>query len=187
MDDSDLMLVYEWIDSIPLSREKKNMTRDFSDGVLAAEILKHYFPKLVELHNYPSTFNTKQKLSNWNTLSIKVLKKINFSISQKEINDIINYKQNAIEMVLFRLYKLIIKHDSSAANSFFKNKNNNDDKEMKMELKSLTEQINKLLAQKDSLEKQLKQTEEGNVFLQRQLQQLMSQLEYLPKINNFNQ
>ena len=75
MDDSQLMTVYEWIDSIPLSREKKNMTRDFSDGVLAAEILKHYYPKLVELHNYPSTFNTKQKLSNWNTLCIKVLKK----------------------------------------------------------------------------------------------------------------
>ena len=77
MDDSQLMTVYEWIDSIPLSREKKNMTIDFSDGVLAAEILKHYYPKLVELHNYPSTFNTKQKLSNWNTLCIKVLKKIN--------------------------------------------------------------------------------------------------------------
>ena len=58
---------------------------------------------------------------------------------------------------------------------------------MKIELKSLTEQINKLLAQKDSLEKQLKQTEDGNIMLQRQLQQLMSQLEYLPKINNFNQ
>ena len=90
-------------------------------------------------------------------------------------------------MVLFRLYNLIVNHDSSAANSFFKHKINNNDKEMKIELKSLTEQINKLLAQKDNLEKQLKKTEEGNIFLQKQLQQLMTQLEYLPKINNFNQ
>jgi hypothetical protein len=186
MDDSQLMTVYEWIDSIPLSREKKNMTRDFSDGVLAAEILKHYYPKLVELHNYPSTFNTKQKLSNWNTLCIKVLKKINFSISQQEINDIINYKQNAIEMVLFRLYNKIVKNDSSAGKSFFLNKNENE-KEIKNEIKSLGEQIKNLLAQKDILEKQLKETEEGNIFLQRQLQQLMTQLEYLPKVNNYHQ
>lgn len=186
MDDSQLMTVYEWIDSIPLSREKKNMTRDFSDGVLAAEILKHYYPKLVELHNYPSTFNTKQKLSNWNTLCIKVLKKIHFSISQQEINDIINYKQNSIEMVLFRLYKMIVKNDPSAGNSILLNKPENE-KEMKSELKSLSEEIKNLLSQKDILEKQLKETEEGNVFLQRQLQQLMTQLEYLPKVNNYHQ
>ena len=30
--------VLNWIDEIPLSRPKKNMARDFSDGVLAAEV-----------------------------------------------------------------------------------------------------------------------------------------------------
>ena len=108
MNDSELMIVYEWIDSIPLSREKKNMTRDFSDGVLAAEILKHYYPKLVELHNYPSTFNTKQKLSNWNTLCIKVLKKINFSISQQEINDIFFVLLVTSKLVLLLLLVILI-------------------------------------------------------------------------------
>ncbi len=29
MDDSELMLVYEWIDSIPLSREKKKYDKRF--------------------------------------------------------------------------------------------------------------------------------------------------------------
>ena len=50
--EEDLQVVYTWIDSIPLSRPKRNITRDFADGCLTAEVVKHYIPKLVELHNY---------------------------------------------------------------------------------------------------------------------------------------
>eukprot|EP00887_Chlorella_sp_A99_P007000 scaffold2.g7000.t1 len=32
--------VYQWVDSIPLSRPKKSITRDFADGVLMAEVFK---------------------------------------------------------------------------------------------------------------------------------------------------
>lgn len=31
---------------------QRNIARDFSDGVLCAEVIRHYFPNLVELHNY---------------------------------------------------------------------------------------------------------------------------------------
>ena len=62
LSDEDLLVLYEWIDSIPLSREKKNIARDFCDGVLTAEIMKHYYPKMVDLHNYPEASSTKQKL-----------------------------------------------------------------------------------------------------------------------------
>lgn len=50
--EEDLQVVYTWLDSIPLSRPKRNIARDFSDGVLAAEVVKHYIPRLVDLHNY---------------------------------------------------------------------------------------------------------------------------------------
>ena len=32
MDDDELQKLYAWIDSVPLSRPKKNLQRDFSDG-----------------------------------------------------------------------------------------------------------------------------------------------------------
>lgn len=32
IDDEELQLVYQWVDGIPLSKHKKNITRDFSDG-----------------------------------------------------------------------------------------------------------------------------------------------------------
>ena len=31
-DDNELMYIYEWVDSVPLTRPKKNISRDFADG-----------------------------------------------------------------------------------------------------------------------------------------------------------
>jgi CH-like domain in sperm protein len=50
--EEELSELYAWVDSVPLSRPKKSIARDFSDAVLVAEIVHHYFPRLVELHNY---------------------------------------------------------------------------------------------------------------------------------------
>lgn len=41
----------------------------FMSAVMAAEVVRHYFPRLVELHNYTPTQSTQQKLTNWNTLN----------------------------------------------------------------------------------------------------------------------
>ncbi|TRY55431.1 hypothetical protein DNTS_034435, partial [Danionella cerebrum] len=69
LNEETLQDLYAWIDRIPLSRPKRNITRDFSDGaVLTAEVLKHFLPKLVELHNYTPAHSKQQKLSNWDTL-----------------------------------------------------------------------------------------------------------------------
>ena len=37
--DEQLRAIYAWIDAIPLSRPKRNIGRDFSDGVMLAEVL----------------------------------------------------------------------------------------------------------------------------------------------------
>jgi hypothetical protein len=75
-EDNQLMYIYEWVDSVPLSRPKKNIARDFSDGgkilfilVLMAEMIKNHIPKIVELHNYPAASSTSQKNYNWATLN----------------------------------------------------------------------------------------------------------------------
>ena len=36
--DHELDELFSWVDEISLSRPKKNMTRDFSDGVMVAEV-----------------------------------------------------------------------------------------------------------------------------------------------------
>ena len=67
--EEELQALYAWIDEIPLSRQKKNISRDFSDGVLAAEVVHHFLPKLVELHNYSPANSTQQKMDNWRTIN----------------------------------------------------------------------------------------------------------------------
>lgn len=69
LSDEELQEVYAWIDEIPLTRQKKNMTRDFSDGVLTAEVVHHFLPKYVDLHNYSSANAIQQKITNWRTLN----------------------------------------------------------------------------------------------------------------------
>jgi hypothetical protein len=39
-EDQELMYIYEWVDSVPLSRPKKNMGRDFADGGKIVCLLK---------------------------------------------------------------------------------------------------------------------------------------------------
>lgn len=57
--EDELNEIYSWVDSIPLSRPKKNIARDFSDGVLVAEVVTHAIPRLVELHNYSAANSVK--------------------------------------------------------------------------------------------------------------------------------
>jgi hypothetical protein len=72
LNDDELNEIYTWLDSLTLSRPKKNIARDFSDGLLAAEVIHNFLPKIVHTHNYPSTHNLKQKTTNWATLNSKI-------------------------------------------------------------------------------------------------------------------
>ena len=106
-EDNKLMYIYEWVDSIPLSRQKKNISRDFNDAVLFAEMIKYHYPRLVDLHNYPSASSTKAKIINWETLNKKVLAKIGLKLGKNEIDDLVRSKPNAIENLLGRLYNIV--------------------------------------------------------------------------------
>ena len=78
------------VDSVPFSRPKRNIARDFSDALMLAEVIHHYNPKMVELHNYPPANAIQTKIKNWNTLNSKVLKKIGITLTSKEIEAISN-------------------------------------------------------------------------------------------------
>lgn len=147
-EENDLMYIYEWVDSIQLSRPKKNIARDFCDCVLVAEIIKHYLPRLVDLHNYPSTSSTLQKTTNWNTLNTKVLKKIGVKMTKQEINDIITCKTFAIEHLLQRIYVAIQNHINSNNNEEGNEGNNNNN--MLRPSNGNAERLKKILEEKES-------------------------------------
>ena len=37
--------------------------------VMAAEIVHYFFPRIIEIHNYPAANSTTQKLDNWRLLN----------------------------------------------------------------------------------------------------------------------
>ena len=99
--------VYTWVDKHALSRPKRNIARDFADGVCVAEILKFYVPQFVDLHNYVSAFSQKQKVENWLTMKQKIFRRINLEVDPKDMTDIAEAVPGAIERFLLVLMNKI--------------------------------------------------------------------------------
>ena len=176
---NDIMYIYEWVDSIPLSRQKKNIARDFNDAVLLAEMIKFHYPRLVELHNYPSASSTKQKLSNWNTLNNKVLKKLGLKISKEEINNVMNSKPNAIENLLKKVYRVI--HNlpqESQENQNINYENNNDNNVFRANKKNFIQSNNNFNNEEaQELQEKIAEKEQEITEMEEHLEDLKKRIE----------
>ncbi|KAK3094411.1 hypothetical protein FSP39_001445 [Pinctada imbricata] len=102
-DDAELEELYSWIDTFPLTRPKKNLSRDFADGVPVAEIVKNVFPQAVEMHNFSPCSAADKKTNNWRTLNRKVFKRFNFEVDNDLIEGIVACKPGLIEKFLIYL------------------------------------------------------------------------------------
>ncbi|XP_015479170.1 sperm flagellar protein 1-like [Parus major] len=98
--DTSLVSLYRWLDTVPLSRPRRNIARDFSDGVLAAEVVKFFFPSLVELHSFVPTSSTAQKVANWGHLNRKVLSKLNLRVPEEMIQQLVRSRPGMAEQLL---------------------------------------------------------------------------------------
>ncbi|CAG9316889.1 SPEF1_3 [Blepharisma stoltei] len=167
LEEEELTRIYEWVDSIPLSRPKRNIARDFSDGVLIAEIFKHFIPSIIDLHNYPPANAARQKLANWETLNKKVLSRLDFQMDVRAINDIVNCVPEAIEKVL-KIFKEKIEiylAKNKPRNSISPKLKNNgdrprDDEVLPSELIEKEEMIQQLRETIEVMELKIKQLEE---------------------------
>ena len=72
LSEEEIRDVYEWVDGFNLSRIKRNIARDFADGVLVLEILKEFFPSEVWLNTIVQANNRKDKISNWDYMRSEV-------------------------------------------------------------------------------------------------------------------
>ncbi|KAJ3069063.1 Sperm flagellar protein 1 [Podochytrium sp. JEL0797] len=103
LSEGDIANLLAWIDEIPISKPKKNITRDFSDGVATAEVVNHFCPKLVELFMYSPANAVSQKMYNWNTLNQKVFRKLGYLAQPDLISCVVANKPGYIEYLLFEL------------------------------------------------------------------------------------
>eukprot|EP00049_Salpingoeca_infusionum_P002827 m.60312 g.60312 ORF g.60312 m.60312 type:complete len:236 (-) comp11808_c0_seq1:320-1027(-) len=71
--------------------------------VMMAEVVHHFIPRLVELHNYSPASSSKQKADNWHTLNAKVFKKLGLTVPENVVNGIVTNKAGVVEVVLSNL------------------------------------------------------------------------------------
>uniref|UniRef100_A0A672GQS8 Zgc:66426 n=1 Tax=Salarias fasciatus TaxID=181472 RepID=A0A672GQS8_SALFA len=98
----ELQDLFAWIDKIPLLGPKKRegIANDFSDGVMAARVVKQFFPELVDLHNYIPAISIKEKVKNWTLLNRKVFSKLGFLLLESTIRKIALNTVGAVMPVL---------------------------------------------------------------------------------------
>ena len=75
-----------------------------------AELLVHYYPKLVEIHNYSAANSFSQKMYNWNTLCTKVLKRLGVTLDPADLDRTCKVVPGAIENIL-RVVRIKVEHD----------------------------------------------------------------------------
>jgi hypothetical protein len=110
LDERELQELLQWVDRVPLSREKRNISRDLSDGVAVAEIIRHFFPKLVEIHQYTPSNGTPAKEKNWFHLNRRVFSKLGFELHADVIHGLAQCKPWIIESLLVFLRERIDQH-----------------------------------------------------------------------------
>ncbi|XP_066595968.1 sperm flagellar protein 1-like isoform X2 [Prorops nasuta] len=109
--------LHAWVDAAINQKTKRLLIKDFSDGVLVAEILKVYYPRYVDLHNYVPANSLQMKMDNWNTLNWKVFTKINMKLSRETISQLANGNQTAIESLLQELKVKVERSTPSETNN----------------------------------------------------------------------
>ena len=84
----------------------RNISRDYSDALLMAETINNFYPKLIQLHNYPSTNSVKNKMANWKTLNAKALSKLGINLKNEDLNKLASGTPNTIECLLHQFKRL---------------------------------------------------------------------------------
>jgi len=93
-----------------------------------AELLKRYYPKNVDVHNYVAGNSVAKKIDNWHTLNRKVLSKMDMKLGKEVINQLANSQSGVIEKVLVDLRAKIMKDSIADRNVIYSNPSERDGK-----------------------------------------------------------
>lgn len=84
-----------------------------------AELLKRYYPRHVDIHNYIPGNSLGKKIDNWCTLNRKVLSKLEIKLTKDVINQLANSQAGVIEKVLVELRAKILKDCNADRDSLY--------------------------------------------------------------------
>ncbi|KAM9191854.1 spermatogenesis-associated protein 4 [Dugong dugon] len=98
--------VLRWLQGLDLSFFPRNISRDFSNGYLIAEIFSIYFPWDLKLSSFENGTSLKVKLDNWAQLE-KFLARKKFKLPKELIHGTIHCKAGVPEILIQEVYTLL--------------------------------------------------------------------------------
>ncbi|XP_006970975.3 spermatogenesis-associated protein 4 [Peromyscus maniculatus bairdii] len=98
--------VLRWLQELDLSFFPRNITRDFSNGYLVAEIFCIYYPWHLRLSSFENGTSLKVKLDNWAQIE-KFLAKRNLKLPKELIHGTIHCKPGVPEILIQEVYTLL--------------------------------------------------------------------------------
>lgn len=93
--------------------------RDDRILVFMAELLKRYYPKQIDVHNYVAGSSVAKKVDNWCMLNRKVLSKLDMKLEKDVINQLANSQPGIIEKVLANVRIKILKNCNADRESLY--------------------------------------------------------------------
>ncbi|XP_040587730.1 spermatogenesis-associated protein 4 [Mesocricetus auratus] len=98
--------VLRWLQGLDLSFFPRNVTRDFSNGYLVAEIFCIYYPWDLRLSSFENGTSLKVKLDNWAQIE-KFLARKKFKLPKELIHGTIHCKPGVPEILIQEIYTLL--------------------------------------------------------------------------------
>ncbi|KAM4837126.1 spermatogenesis-associated protein 4 [Thomomys bottae] len=98
--------VLRWLQSLDLSFFPRNISRDFSNGFLIAEIFCIYYPWDLNITSFKNGCSLKVKLDNWAQIE-KFLEKKKLKIPKELIHGTIHCKAGVPEILMQEVYTLL--------------------------------------------------------------------------------
>ncbi|XP_021512400.1 spermatogenesis-associated protein 4 [Meriones unguiculatus] len=95
-----------WLQGLDLTFFPRNVTRDFSNGYLIAEIFCIYYPSELRLSSFENGMSLKVKLDNWAQIE-KFLAKKRFKLPKELIHGTIHCKPGVPEILMQEVYTLL--------------------------------------------------------------------------------
>ncbi|KAL4471200.1 hypothetical protein ABPG72_007567 [Tetrahymena utriculariae] len=96
--------IIQWLDSLDLAYQVRNVRRDLANGFVIAEILSRYFPREVNIYTYDNGQRLERRRDNWEQISKLLLKK-SFLIAPEDYEPIYNQAPEAAFVFLQKLYE----------------------------------------------------------------------------------
>ncbi|XP_077000722.1 spermatogenesis-associated protein 4 [Tamandua tetradactyla] len=98
--------VLRWLQGLELSFFPRNISRDFSNGYLIAEIFSMYYPRDLKVSSFENGTSLKVKLDNWAQLE-KFLSRKKIKLPKELIHGTIHCKAGVPEILIQEVYTLL--------------------------------------------------------------------------------